>query len=52
VLAAWCELRQDFRVFRLDRMRDLEVLEPVPPEPGRTLEDFLARVNPERLITP
>jgi len=25
VLVAWCRLRQDFRVFRLDRMRSLEV---------------------------
>lgn len=23
VLIAWCHLRRDFRVFRLDRMRDL-----------------------------
>ncbi len=25
VLIAWCLLRRDFRVFRLDRMRDLQV---------------------------
>lgn len=42
LLAGWCELREGFRTFRLDRMRDLEVLEKVPPEPGRTLQDFLA----------
>ena len=41
-LTAWCELRQDFRVFRLDRMRDLEVLDAFPQEPGRTLRDFVA----------
>ena len=48
-LAAWCELRQDFRVFRLDRMRDLEVLDPFPHEPGRTLQDFLALMNPDHM---
>lgn len=42
LLAGWCELRESFRTFRLDRIRDLEVLERVPPEPGRTLQDFLA----------
>lgn len=41
LLAGWCELREGFRTFRLDRMRDLEILESVPPEPGRTLQDFL-----------
>ncbi len=46
LLVGWCELREGFRTFRLDRMRDLEVLESVPPEPGRTLQDFLAAVEP------
>lgn len=27
ILIAWCHLRRDFRVFRLDRMRDLQVTE-------------------------
>lgn len=45
LLAGWCELREGFRTFRLDRIRDLEVLESVPPEPGRTLQDFLAVVG-------
>ncbi len=27
ILAAWCELRQDYRHFRLDRIRGLDVLE-------------------------
>ncbi|HKV06843.1 MAG TPA: YafY family protein [Thermoanaerobaculia bacterium] len=48
ILAAWCELRQDFRAFRLDRIRDLEVLPGTfPQEPGRTLEDFLALMRAE-----
>lgn len=45
LLAGWCELREGFRTFRLDRMRDLEVLESVPPEPGRTLQDYLVMVG-------
>ncbi|HSN86914.1 MAG TPA: YafY family protein [Thermoanaerobaculia bacterium] len=48
VLASWCELRQDFRAFRLDRIQDLEVLPGTfPQEPGRTLQDFLAVVGAE-----
>jgi predicted DNA-binding transcriptional regulator YafY len=44
LLAAWCELRQDFRSFRLDRMAGLEVLdERFRPEPGKTIHDFLRR---------
>src|SRR5689334_16461869 len=36
-LAGWCESRTDFRSFRLDRMRQLEVLdERFRDEPGRT----------------
>jgi predicted DNA-binding transcriptional regulator YafY len=41
-LAAWCESRQDFRNFRLDRMGALEMLQEAFEEtPGRTLEDFV-----------
>jgi predicted DNA-binding transcriptional regulator YafY len=42
LLAGWCELREGFRVFRLDRMAELVVLDDhFAPEPGRTAEDFL-----------
>jgi predicted DNA-binding transcriptional regulator YafY len=41
-LTAWCELRQDFRTFRLDRVSECEILaEQFRPEPGRTLNDYL-----------
>lgn len=41
-LAGWCELRGDFRSFRLDRMRELTPLpERFADEPGRTLDDYL-----------
>jgi predicted DNA-binding transcriptional regulator YafY len=44
VLASWCELRDDFRTFRLDRMDDLAVLpQAFRLEPGKTLHDFLKR---------
>lgn len=37
----WCELRQDFRNFRLDRMSDLLALEETfRDEPGKRLNDF------------
>ncbi|WP_417685871.1 helix-turn-helix transcriptional regulator [Roseibium sp.] len=40
-LVAWCELREDFRMFRLDRVKDLAHEGSVfRPEPGRTLKDF------------
>lgn len=46
-LAAWCELRQDFRSFRIDRLRSAQVLdEGFRDEPGRTLADLLRRLAP------
>jgi predicted DNA-binding transcriptional regulator YafY len=47
-LTAWCELRQGFRNFRLDRIEDLAVTaEPFERVPGRTLADFLAQMEAE-----
>lgn len=41
-LAAWCELRLDFRTFRLDRCRACELTDRVfVEEKGRTLQDYL-----------
>lgn len=41
-LGAWCETRQDFRNFRIDRVAALEALERrYPDQPGRRLADFL-----------
>src|SRR6516164_7312643 len=37
LINAWCELRDDFRHFRADRVRGLTVLEEEFPVPGRTL---------------
>ena len=44
LLVSWCELRDDFRSFRLDRMAELQVLDQrYHLEPGKTLQDFLKR---------
>lgn len=42
-LTAWCELRDDFRSFRLDRIMKLTVGDSFRHEPGRTLNDYLRR---------
>tara|TARA_Y100000588_G_scaffold27926_1_gene27289 strand:+ start:143 stop:562 length:420 start_codon:yes stop_codon:yes gene_type:complete len=40
-LVAWCELRADFRMFRLDRIdRMTDTDETFRPERGKTLTDF------------
>lgn len=52
-LAAWCELRQDFRNFRLDRIAASTMLdESFEDEAGKGLRDMLAGYGPEavRLI--
>lgn len=42
-LTAWCELRDDFRTFRLDRIRQFETLEATfDDQPGQSLADFAA----------
>jgi predicted DNA-binding transcriptional regulator YafY len=45
-LAAWCETREAFRSFRVDRIRQVELLdERFRDEPGRTLADLLREVQ-------
>ena len=42
LLAAWCEIRNGFRVFRIDRMSAFSALEnKFDAEPGKTAQDFL-----------
>jgi predicted DNA-binding transcriptional regulator YafY len=46
-LASWCELREDFRSFRMDRMENVVVLERVfVPKKGQRLEDFMELTMP------
>ncbi len=48
-LAAWCELRQDMRSFRIDRIQSLAIRdETFRDEPGRALPDLLRSVAPAR----
>ncbi len=45
-LTAWCETRDDFRVFRVDRIDTLNALpELFVDEPGKTLTDYAARLG-------
>jgi predicted DNA-binding transcriptional regulator YafY len=51
-LVAWCEARQAFRSFRIDRMMDVHAVEGVAgqfrDEPGQTLADFLREIAPPK----
>ena len=48
-LSAWCELRQAFRSFRLDRIRQIDVREErFTPLPGQTLEDLFKVYETEK----
>jgi predicted DNA-binding transcriptional regulator YafY len=53
-LAAWCETRQAFRSFRLDRMERLELLQSAAgrftDEPGKSLADYLRNAAPPEAI--
>ena len=45
-LVAWCELREDFRTFRLDRIASLSLTgRKFKPSPERSLSVFLARMD-------
>ncbi len=45
-LVAWCELRNDFRMFRIDRMTDVSAdLGSFTPRKGQRLKDYLAIVE-------
>jgi predicted DNA-binding transcriptional regulator YafY len=46
-LVAWCELRDDFRMFRVDRIGETDGAGRFSQEPGRTLRDFLKRMARE-----
>lgn len=45
-LVGWCELRGDFRNFRLDRIERARVLkETFSEDPGQTLQDFIRQMH-------
>jgi len=44
MVAGWCEMREDFRAFRPDRITEIRPLgERFPDTPGRTLMDYLKK---------
>jgi predicted DNA-binding transcriptional regulator YafY len=50
-LTAWCELRNDFRDFRLDRMQAMAPrAETFGPEPGKELDDFFRKMESEEHV--
>ncbi len=44
-LAAWCELRDGFRSFRLDRIAKADLSGAFDDEPGKSLDDFIKWVT-------
>jgi predicted DNA-binding transcriptional regulator YafY len=46
-LVAWCELRQDFRMFRVDRIGAMTPAERFPVERDRTLAAFFRQMEEE-----
>ena len=47
-LTSWCELRENFRTFRIDRMQQVQVLErEFVQRRGQRLEDYLRQVRKE-----
>jgi predicted DNA-binding transcriptional regulator YafY len=51
LLVAWCELRQDFRSFRTDRVKGAEFLEDRYPERPAVLRARWRKINAERMAT-
>ena len=48
ILMSWCELRRDFRTFRIDRMSRAQVLaERFAQEPGKTIGDYFSSQGTE-----
>ena len=40
---SWCELRDDYRSFRVDRIQDIKTGDPLKPDTHISLKDFLER---------
>ena len=46
-MASWCEWRQDFRSFRVDRMADVELGKVFLEEPDKNLDAFIRHITQE-----
>lgn len=45
-MTAWCELRDDFRVFRIDRIESCDIMEDIfKNETGKTYRDYLGKFS-------
>lgn len=51
-VVGWCELRHDFRMFRLDRIRQMDEGLAFRPEAGKTLRDFFAVMEAQGVSVP
>ncbi|MBV0913084.1 helix-turn-helix transcriptional regulator [Anianabacter salinae] len=51
-IVAWCELREDFRAFRADRIRDITEAGTFRDEKGKRLADFYACEVPDEALSP
>ena len=51
-LAAWCELREALRTFRVDRIQSGELLEVFQPIHGQSLEAYLGQMRNEKNTEP
>lgn len=50
-LIGWCELRNDFRHFRVDRIQDMQTLEKTfPDQKGRRLDDYYDQLEKQHGI--
>jgi predicted DNA-binding transcriptional regulator YafY len=50
-LIAWCRLRNDYRTFRLDRIREVGVCEETYQNHHPSLKDYLEKVKKEQQLT-
>ncbi|MDO8305952.1 YafY family protein [Herminiimonas sp.] len=50
-IAAWCETRSDFRSFRLDRVRTIDIAERYASTSGRRLADFVRTTKRDKLCS-
>ena len=51
-LAAWCELREALRTFRVDRIQSGELLDVFEPTHGHSLEAYLGQMRSEKKVEP
>ncbi len=48
LLVAWCDLRKEFRIFRIDRIKSLQLLDEKFDPHQMTLQDFFAHIEKQK----